>query len=125
VGTAREIRDQAIAAFVTIRESVNVGGALVQEVKDHVANKIGAIARPESILFTADFPKTKSGKIVRRLLRDVAEVIFEAIASASSRTNLDRSTIFAPCTEPLLINWKWSKETSGTRRIIIAFPASN
>ncbi|MDO8586771.1 MAG: acetate--CoA ligase [Armatimonadota bacterium] len=72
VGTSHEIKGQAITAFVTIKESANAGVDLAQELKDHVVKKIGAIARPENILFTADLPKTRSGKIMRRLLRDVA-----------------------------------------------------
>ena len=47
--------------------------ALVGELKDHVVRKIGAIARPDDVIFTADLPKTRSGKIMRRLLRDIAE----------------------------------------------------
>jgi acetyl-CoA synthetase len=73
VGTVHEIKGQAITAFVTIKESVTSGVGLAQELKDHVAKKIGAIARPENILFTADLPKTRSGKIMRRLLRDIAD----------------------------------------------------
>jgi acetyl-CoA synthetase len=46
---------------------------LITELKEHVVKKIGAIARPDDILFTADLPKTRSGKIMRRLLRDIAE----------------------------------------------------
>ena len=46
---------------------------MVATLKEHVAKKIGAIARPDDILFTADLPKTRSGKIMRRLLRDIAE----------------------------------------------------
>ncbi len=73
VGTAHEIKGQAITAFVTIKESSHTGVDLAQELKDHVVKKIGAIARPENIIFTADLPKTRSGKIMRRLLRDLAE----------------------------------------------------
>jgi acetyl-CoA synthetase len=76
VGRAHEIKGQAIAAFVTLKEGL-VGGMppkdLVDALKDHVVKKIGAIARPDDILFTADLPKTRSGKIMRRLLRDIAE----------------------------------------------------
>jgi len=46
---------------------------MVQDLKDHVVRKIGAIARPDDIIFAADLPKTRSGKIMRRLLRDIAE----------------------------------------------------
>ena len=73
VGTSHEIKGQAITAFVTVRESSHAGVELAQELRDHVVKKIGAIARPENILFTADLPKTRSGKIMRRLLRDLAE----------------------------------------------------
>ncbi|NOY83154.1 MAG: acetate--CoA ligase [Kiritimatiellaeota bacterium] len=72
VGTPHEIKGEAITAFVTIKESSRMGVDLVQQLKDHVVKKIGAIARPENILFTADLPKTRSGKIMRRLLRDIA-----------------------------------------------------
>jgi acetyl-CoA synthetase len=73
VGRADEIKGQAVAAFVTVKEGVEASDALAKELRDHVAQKIGAIARPADILFAADLPKTRSGKIMRRLLRDVAE----------------------------------------------------
>ena len=76
VGRADAIKGQAIAAFVTLKEgaaSQRAGKDLVAELKEHVVRKIGAIARPDDILFTADLPKTRSGKIMRRLLRDIAE----------------------------------------------------
>ncbi len=73
VGVAHELKGTAIAAFVTLREGRHPGIALADELKEHVVVKIGAIARPEQILFTADLPKTRSGKIMRRLLRDIAE----------------------------------------------------
>jgi acetyl-CoA synthetase len=73
VGKVDEIKGQAIAAFVTVKEGVQFGPALAEELKKHVAEKIGPIARPEAILFAADLPKTRSGKIMRRLLRDIAE----------------------------------------------------
>ncbi len=73
VGRVHEIKGQAIAAFVTLKEGVQASEALVQELREHVARKIGAIARPDDILFSADLPKTRSGKIMRRLLRDIAE----------------------------------------------------
>jgi acetyl-CoA synthetase len=58
---------------VTIKEGVEPSPELIDELKEHVVKKIGAIARPDQILFAADLPKTRSGKIMRRLLRDVAE----------------------------------------------------
>jgi len=73
VGRTHEIKGQAVAAFVTVKEGVQTTETLMNELKDHVARKIGAIARPDDIIFTADLPKTRSGKIMRRLLRDIAE----------------------------------------------------
>ena len=73
VGRAHEIKGQAIAAFVTLKEGNASSKDRADELKEHVAKKIGAIARPDDILFTADLPKTRSGKIMRRLLRDIAE----------------------------------------------------
>ena len=62
-----------MAAFVTVKEGVATSEALADELKQHVVQKIGAIARPDDIIFAADLPKTRSGKIMRRLLRDIAE----------------------------------------------------
>ena len=73
VGKAHELKGQAIAAFVTLREGFTQSPALRDELRDFVALKIGAIARPDDVLFSADLPKTRSGKIMRRLLRDIAE----------------------------------------------------
>jgi acetyl-CoA synthetase len=73
VGRAHELKGQAIAAFVTLKEGVKATPELRDELKGHVAEKIGPIARPDDILFSADLPKTRSGKIMRRLLRDIAE----------------------------------------------------
>jgi acetyl-CoA synthetase len=73
VARTHEIKGQAIAAFVTVKEGVTADAALAEELKRHVAQKIGAIAKPDDILFSADLPKTRSGKIMRRLLRDIAE----------------------------------------------------
>ncbi len=73
VGRPHEIKGQAVAAFVTLKEGSPPSEMLMAELKDHVVKKIGAIARPDDIIFTADLPKTRSGKIMRRLLRDIAE----------------------------------------------------
>lgn len=73
VGKNHEIKGQAIVAFVTIKEGIKSSPDLIAELKQHVVTKIGALARPEEILFSADLPKTRSGKIMRRLLRDIAE----------------------------------------------------
>ena len=73
IGKAHSIKGQAISAFVTLRAGVATSKEKVDELKRHVQEKIGALARPEDIFFTAELPKTRSGKIMRRLLRDVAE----------------------------------------------------
>ena len=74
VGRTHDIKGQAVAAFVTLREGVaRRARSCSEELRAHVAKKIGAIAKPDDILFTADLPKTRSGKIMRRLLRDIAE----------------------------------------------------
>jgi len=73
VGKKHEIKGEAIAAFVTLKEGRDGTDALLGELREHVGKKIGAIAKPETIIFTADLPKTRSGKIMRRLLRDIAE----------------------------------------------------
>jgi acetyl-CoA synthetase len=73
VGRNDDLKGQAIAAFVTVKEGVTLTAALGDELKKHVSHKIGSIARPDDIIFTADLPKTRSGKIMRRLLRDIAE----------------------------------------------------
>ena len=73
VGKTHDLKGQAIAAFVTLRLGNNPSVALQSELKEFVAQKIGALARPDDILFSADLPKTRSGKIMRRLLRDIAE----------------------------------------------------
>jgi acetyl-CoA synthetase len=73
VGKHHDIKGQAVAAFVTVKEGRAATPAFAEELKAHVVQKIGAIARPDEILFAADLPKTRSGKIMRRLLRDIAE----------------------------------------------------
>jgi acetyl-CoA synthetase len=73
IGKPHEIKGQAIAAFVTVKAGVDGTLQLQDELKAHVAKKIGALARPDDIIFSAELPKTRSGKIMRRLLRDIAE----------------------------------------------------
>ena len=75
VGAKDETTGQAIVAFVILRGGVpSIGGdELIKELKGHVTKHIGAIARPKQILVVNELPKTRSGKIMRRLLRDVAE----------------------------------------------------
>jgi acetyl-CoA synthetase len=74
VGASDEMTGQSPVAFVILREAAGDGGAdIVAELRNHVAKEIGAIAKPSKIMIVAELPKTRSGKIIRRLLRDVAE----------------------------------------------------
>ena len=73
IGKSHEIKGQAIVGFVTLKDHVTASDAVIAELKQHVVTKIGSMARPDEIYFTAELPKTRSGKIMRRLLRDVAE----------------------------------------------------
>lgn len=74
VGATDETTGQAVVAFVILRESAGDGGEeIVQELRNHVGKEIGAIAKPRQIMIVPELPKTRSGKIMRRLLRDVAE----------------------------------------------------
>jgi acetyl-CoA synthetase len=75
VGANDEMTGQAIVAFVILRGGIEsaTGDVLVKELRDHVAKQIGPIAKPRQIMVVAELPKTRSGKIMRRLLRDVAE----------------------------------------------------
>jgi acetyl-CoA synthetase len=72
VGKPDELRGQSIAAFVTLEGGQQASDALRQELRAHVVKEIGALARPDDIRFTEALPKTRSGKIMRRLLRDIA-----------------------------------------------------
>jgi acetyl-CoA synthetase len=73
VGAADETTGQAVCAFVILRGGAEQGDDIVKELRDHVAKEIGAIAKPRQIMVVAELPKTRSGKIMRRLLKDVAE----------------------------------------------------
>ena len=74
VGAADDTTGQAVCAFVILRESAGDGGPdIVEELRKHVAHEIGAIAKPRQIMVVPELPKTRSGKIMRRLLKDVAE----------------------------------------------------
>jgi acetyl-CoA synthetase len=72
VGRPDDLKGQAIAAFVTLEGGQQPSEALKKALRDHVAREIGALARPDDLRFTDTLPKTRSGKIMRRLLRDVA-----------------------------------------------------
>ncbi|MEI2641545.1 MAG: hypothetical protein V9G10_04235 [Candidatus Nanopelagicales bacterium] len=73
VGATDETTGQGIVAFVILRGGVEDGPELVQSLRSHVATEIGPIAKPRQIMVVPELPKTRSGKIMRRLLRDVAE----------------------------------------------------
>lgn len=73
IGRHHEIKGQAITAFITLKEGAQRSEVLAQQLRDHVGGRIGPIAKPDDVIFTAELPKTRSGKIMRRLLRDIAE----------------------------------------------------
>ena len=73
IGISDALKGQALAAFVTPRSGVSTSPELVQALRQQVTKEIGPIARPDKIFFTAELPKTRSAKIMRRLLRDIAE----------------------------------------------------
>jgi acetyl-CoA synthetase len=72
VGVPHDVKGQAIGAFVTLVDGVDASDELADGIRQQVVEGIGAIARPDQLLFAADLPKTRSGKIMRRLLRDIA-----------------------------------------------------
>jgi len=72
VGPPHELKGQGICAFVTLKAGVTVTPELKKQLSDHVAREIGALARPDDIRFTEALPKTRSGKIMRRLLKEIA-----------------------------------------------------
>jgi acetyl-CoA synthetase len=73
IGIPDESTGQAIVAFVTPQDGVEPGDTFTADLREHVAERIGKLARPKSVYYTEDLPKTRSGKIMRRLLRDVAD----------------------------------------------------
>ena len=73
IGQADEDTGQSIAAFVTLAGGGDGDEALIGDIREHVAQRIGKLARPKRIIWAEDLPKTRSGKIMRRLLRDIAE----------------------------------------------------
>jgi acetyl-CoA synthetase len=97
VGANDPTTGQAIIAYVTLRGGLEVNEKVL---RDHVAKEIGAIAKPKTIYFTPDLPKTRSGKIMRRLLRDVAEGRnlgdTTTLADASVVNELQRRAVEAP-----------------------------
>ncbi len=73
IGQSDDDTGQAICAFVTLEGDLDGSDQLVAEIRDHVAERIGKLARPKRVVWAGDLPKTRSGKIMRRLLRDIAE----------------------------------------------------
>ena len=73
VGATDEITGQAIIGYVILRGGNEPSESLGEEIRAHVATKLGPMARPKTVFLVPDLPKTRSGKIMRRLLRDVAE----------------------------------------------------
>ena len=73
VGASDDMTGQAPCAFVILRSGSEPGPDIIKELRDHVAKEIGPIAKPRQIMVVAELPKTRSGKIMRRLLKDIAE----------------------------------------------------
>ncbi len=73
VGKKHDVKGEAVCAFVILKDGIEASPELMDKLKKHVGVKIGPIARPDDIIFTSTLPKTRSGKIMRRLLRDIAE----------------------------------------------------
>ena len=94
IGRADEIKGQAIAVFVTIKD-VEPSDELRKELKLHVRKEIGALAQPDDLRFTSALPKTRSGKIMRRLLRDIAE----GKTKVGDTTTLEDYTVLAKLKE--------------------------
>jgi len=92
VGRPDPIKGEGIVAFVTLKTGQTPSAELVQELKAHVVKAIGAIARPDEIRLTDALPKTRSGKIMRRLLRQVAsgEEIKGDISTLEDRAVVER-----------------------------------
>src|SRR5882757_8944797 len=88
VGRPDALKGQALVAFVTARSDVNVSPALKEELRAHVATQIGPIAKPDDIRFTDALPKTRSGKIMRRLLKEVASGATEMKGDTSTLEDL-------------------------------------
>jgi len=95
VGAPHEIKGTAIAAFVTLAGDVEPNEELRQALREHVAREIGAIAKPDQIRFTDALPKTRSGKIMRRLLRDIAS----GAAQVGDTTTLEDYSVLAKLRE--------------------------
>ena len=95
VGRPDDLKGESICCFVTLRQGNAPTDELKAELKAHVAKEIGALARPDDIRFTDSLPKTRSGKIMRRLLRDIAA----GREGAQDTTTLEDYTVLAKLRE--------------------------
>jgi acetyl-CoA synthetase len=95
VGRPDEIKGEGIVAFVTLKGGITGTEELKKELRDHVTTEIGALARPDDVRFTAALPKTRSGKIMRRLLRDIAA----GKATTQDTTTLEDYSVLAKLRE--------------------------
>ena len=95
VGKPDEIKGEGISCFVTLKGGHQASDELKKELREHVAHEIGALARPDSIRFTESLPKTRSGKIMRRLLRDIAS----GRQTTGDTTTLEDYTVLAKLRE--------------------------
>lgn len=100
IGRQHEIKGQAIAAFVTLKDGMAASEELAAQLRMHVAERIGAIAKPDEIIFTGELPKTRSGKIMRRLLRDIAERrVVGDVSTLADAAVISRLTLDYPASE--------------------------
>jgi acetyl-CoA synthetase len=95
VGRPDDIKGTAIVAFVTMKKGIAISATLKKELTAHVGKEIGAIARPDEIRFADALPKTRSGKIMRRLLRDIAA----GRATTGDTTTLEDLSVLATLRE--------------------------
>jgi len=95
VGRPDELKGQGVVAFVTLKASVNVTGGLKTELREHVGVHIGAIAKPDEVRFAEALPKTRSGKIMRRLLKEIAS----GARVTGDTTTLEDFTVLAKLAE--------------------------
>jgi acetyl-CoA synthetase len=96
VGRPDEIKGQGVCAFVTLKTNVDPTNALKSELREHVGKHIGAIAKPDEIRFAEALPKTRSGKIMRRLLKEIAS----GAKVTGDTTTLEDFNVLAKLAEP-------------------------
>jgi acetyl-CoA synthetase len=95
VGRPDELKGQGVVAFVTLKAAVNATGGLKSELREHVGVHIGAIAKPDEVRFAEALPKTRSGKIMRRLLKEIAS----GARVTGDTTTLEDFTVLAKLAE--------------------------